>query len=139
MPGEKARWELDKHAACCFEQNLEAAFYKTTAVWPLTSYLINYPNKVYKTCWVLLEKERQTCRLCFPMDSYIYAHLFFLTIKSLISHHCTDTGCHLKDLSKVILHRDGWRERESRLLFWTSPESSTSQKKQLYSHLPPIL
>ena len=41
---EKARWELHKDAACCFEQVLDAAPYKTTPVPPLTSHLSNYLN-----------------------------------------------------------------------------------------------
>ena len=54
--GEKARWELQKDAARCFKQILEAASYKTTAVWPLTSHLTNNQNKMSKICWALLEK-----------------------------------------------------------------------------------
>ena len=45
MSGEKAR--LEPHdAACCFEQVLETAPYKTAAVWPLTSCLVNHPSKM---------------------------------------------------------------------------------------------
>ena len=36
MPDEKVWWELHKDTAGCFEQNLEAAPYKTTAVQALT-------------------------------------------------------------------------------------------------------
>ena len=36
---KKARWGLYKDAADCFEQILEVAFYKTAAVWLLTSHL----------------------------------------------------------------------------------------------------
>ena len=46
MLEEKARWELPKDAACCFEQILEMTIYKTAVVRPLTSYLTNYPIKV---------------------------------------------------------------------------------------------
>ena len=35
----------------CLEQILEAASYKTTAVWPFTPHLENYPRKVSQTCW----------------------------------------------------------------------------------------
>ena len=45
---EKARWELHKNAACCFEQVLEAASDKT-AVWPVTSHLRNYSSMYLPT------------------------------------------------------------------------------------------
>ena len=41
---EKARWELHKNATCRFQNILETAVYKTAAVWPLTSHLINQPR-----------------------------------------------------------------------------------------------
>ena len=50
MSGEKARLEQHKDAAYCFEQILEATPYKTAAVWPLPSYLINHPSKMKKAC-----------------------------------------------------------------------------------------
>ena len=56
IPGEKTRWELNKEAACCFEQILEAAPHKTAAVRPLTSHLTKHSNNTSKTCWVLLAK-----------------------------------------------------------------------------------
>ena len=42
-----------KDTAFCFEQTLEAALYKTAAVWPLVSHLTNHISKMSKT---LLEK-----------------------------------------------------------------------------------
>ena len=54
MPGEKARLEIYKGAACCFEQILGTALYKTAVVWPLISHLTNHSNKTSKTCWGLL-------------------------------------------------------------------------------------
>ena len=45
--GEKAGWELLKEAACCLQQILEVAAYKTAAVQPLTS----HPSKMSKPCW----------------------------------------------------------------------------------------
>ena len=46
---EKARWEIHKDIACCFEQKLEAAPYKTAAVRPLTTHLTNHPSKILGT------------------------------------------------------------------------------------------
>ena len=54
--GEKTKLGLHKNVMCCFEQILEAIPYDTTAVWPLTFYLKNYPSKMNKTCRTLLEK-----------------------------------------------------------------------------------
>ena len=39
---------------CCFEQILEVAPNKTTAVQSLTSILTNHPSKMNKTYWALL-------------------------------------------------------------------------------------
>ena len=52
-PREKARWELHKDAACCFEQLLEAAPHITAAVWPLTSHLTNHSRHARYDgyCW----------------------------------------------------------------------------------------
>ena len=50
---EKARWELQKHAACCFEQILEAAPHKTAAIQPLHFHLTNNPSKTSKICCVV--------------------------------------------------------------------------------------
>ena len=56
---KKARWELQKDAACCLEHVLEVAHNKTTAVRSLTSHLTNHPRKMNKICWALLEKLGQ--------------------------------------------------------------------------------
>ena len=45
MHREKARWELWKNAACCLGQILKAVPYKTLAVQPPASYLINYSKR----------------------------------------------------------------------------------------------
>ena len=56
LGGKKTREEQLKNAACCFEQILEAALYKTESAQPLTSYLTNPRSKTNKTCWLLLWK-----------------------------------------------------------------------------------
>ena len=53
---KKARWRLRKDAACCFEQILEAAPYKTAVVQPLATYLTNHLSKTNNICWALLKK-----------------------------------------------------------------------------------
>ena len=57
---EKARWELQKNAMCCFKQILEATLDKTEAVWPLTSYLTNHLSKMNKTYGGITEEARTT-------------------------------------------------------------------------------
>ena len=42
MLGEKAKWDLHKHSACCVDQTLEVAPYKTVVVWLLTFHLANH-------------------------------------------------------------------------------------------------
>ena len=54
MPPENVRWELHKNAICCLERILEAATYKTAAVWLLSSQLTNHLSKMNKICWALL-------------------------------------------------------------------------------------
>ena len=53
---KKTRWKLYKSAQCCFEFILEAATYKTAAVWLLTAHFTSLPSKTSKTCRALLEK-----------------------------------------------------------------------------------
>ena len=43
-----------------FDKILEVALNKTEVVQPLNSRLINYPSKINKTCWSLLEIQGQT-------------------------------------------------------------------------------
>ena len=68
-PVIKARWELNKDAASCFEQILEVAPDKTIAVQPLISHLTDYPCKKSKTFWTL-QKWKQTEKRSYPMDSF---------------------------------------------------------------------
>ena len=47
---ENAEWELYKDAACCFEQILEVAPYKTSVRQPLISMVCEIGGKMNKTC-----------------------------------------------------------------------------------------
>ena len=71
MIKEKARWVLNKDTECYFKQILEAAPFKTVPVWPLISHLVNHASKISKPCCILLEKQGQTHKQCFSMNSYI--------------------------------------------------------------------
>ena len=81
---KKVRWELLKDSACYFEQILEAALHKATALWPLTFHHTNHPRKVRKTCWALLEKKEQTQKW-YSMDFYLWTHQCWPTNKNLHS------------------------------------------------------
>ena len=100
-----ARRELNKNAACCFEEILEAALHKTAVVQPLTSHLINHPNEMSKTCWVLLGKRVQTHKQHSP------THYCWPTLNTCIHQLCKNIECSLKDLP----NRDGWRKRVKRI------------------------
>ena len=82
--GGKATWEWHKDTACCFEQILEAAAYKTVAVLSLTSHFTNYPSKTSKTCWVPLEKQGQTYEQSSHMNTPVFANQQRLTISSSV-------------------------------------------------------
>ena len=72
MHGEKARWELQKKATCCFELIQEATPHKTAVALPLTSYHKNHPSKTKKTSRTLLKKQGQTHKWCSLMSSCIW-------------------------------------------------------------------
>ena len=57
MPREKAKWELHKDVAYCFEHIPEAAIYRTEVVQPLTTNLENHQSNSSKICRALLEKD----------------------------------------------------------------------------------
>ena len=46
---DKSSSELYKNVTCCFEQILEAKYYKPATAEPLTSHLKNHPSKMNKT------------------------------------------------------------------------------------------
>ena len=90
--------KLPKNATCCFEQILKATPHKTAVIWPLTSHLKNYPNKMNKICGTLLRKQGQTHKQSSSMDSYTW--------------HFMDIGYSLEDLPGMVDERDRWGERE---------------------------
>ena len=80
---KKARWEPYKDVAYCFEQFLEATPHKTTIQSP-KSYLTNYQSKMDKTCWTLLEEDKQTHKQCSPVNSLVLADRQKLTFHSSV-------------------------------------------------------
>ena len=56
MHREKVRCGLQRKAASCFKQILEAAPHKTAVLLPPSTYPTNYPSKKNKICWALPDK-----------------------------------------------------------------------------------
>ena len=54
---KKAHWKLHKNDTCYFEQIMETAHHKITAVPPLNSHLTNHPIRMNKT---MLKKQGQS-------------------------------------------------------------------------------
>ena len=96
MLEEKVRWELHKNDACCFEQILESAPYKTPVVRPFTSHLANYRRwiKHAEHCWRSKDECISNVLWILTLDAKPYIHLL-----------CANTGCHLKDLTRVMANR----------------------------------
>ena len=109
--GEKAIWELQKNAACCFRQNQEATPHKTAAVRPLASHLINHPrrSRYAEHCWIC--KEKPISDLLWQRS--MHGHTSVDRPANIYLHQlCADTGCSLEDQLGAIDDRDGWRQSE---------------------------
>ena len=105
----KARWELHKNAAYCFELVLEAALRKTAPIRPLTSHHTNHPKMMYKTCWRSKGKLISDDLLWTPIHGHTSVGW---PSKICINQLCTDTGFHHDDLPNAITDRDGRQEKD---------------------------
>ena len=111
MFGEKARWELQKAAAGCFKQILEAA-----TVRPLTSYLTNHPSKMSKiwVCHSSAVPRISDFLLWIPMHGYTSVGL---PVNTYICQVCADTGCCLEDLlGEIVSKNKGNPHRQHNLM-----------------------
>ena len=63
--------------------------------------------QVKQAHWAFRVKKGQTHKQCFPMDTSVLSH----QLRNYIYQICSDTGCHLEDLSRAMRERDGWRDR----------------------------
>ena len=110
LPEERIRWALHKNATCCFEKTFEAAPYKTTAVWLLTSYLTNHWSMMSKICW----KSKDVL-----MWTLIHGHSSFDPLAKIYIHQLSaDIGYRLVDLQSSVIDRDGWWERVKGICAW---------------------
>ena len=118
--GVKAKWELYKDTACCFEQILEAAPHKTATVQPITYHLTNHQSDEQD----LLDQQEQTQKhtsVCWSAKTYIH-------------QLCVDTGCNVKDLPRATTSWDRWWESRKSVLSAQldyNPENSNC----LYTHV----
>ena len=63
-------WEPHKDAKCYFQQILERATHKTSALWPLTSHHTKHPNKTKKTCWRSKDKLQSNILIEIPTHGH---------------------------------------------------------------------
>ena len=68
MLRKKARWELSKDVAVCFEQILGVASNKTAAVRPLTSHFTNHPSKLNRHIGPCSRSVQWTHKWHFPVE-----------------------------------------------------------------------
>ena len=105
MHGEKDRWELQKNAACCFEQVLEAI----AAVRPPTSHLTYHPNKTNKTYGAQVEKLLSDVLLLTPTSRRASVSQLSRTYSHQLG---VVTGCSLEDLPEEMEDKERFRKRE---------------------------
>ena len=92
--GNSSKWllcwfyELHEVVMCCFEQNLEATFYKTATVQPLISHLTNHSSKMNIGILLWALKLWQTS-VGWPAKTHI-------------NQFCVDIGSHLEDLLRAM-------------------------------------
>ena len=99
MPGENTWRELNKAAACSFEQIQEVAPFKTAAVRSLASYLTNHSRKMnmLANCWRSKNKHS-------PMDSNTWTHHCWPTRKKWNSSALCEDWMPSRGLTKS----NGW-------------------------------
>ena len=113
-------WDLNKDAACYFQQILEASPYKTASVQPLASHYTNHPSKKIKTCWTLLVKKGQTHEQYTHIDSSTWTYQCWQSKKHL---HSSDLWRPWKPFGQfVITNRDGWQKRVKGTCFVSTPK-----------------
>ena len=107
MYGEKAWRQLHKNAVSCIELVLEAASHKAAAVWTSTTHLENYPRHA-RHCW--RSKDGFISNLLQWSPSHGWAKVR-RPARTYLQQLCTDTGCRMEDLPRVMDDRDKWQER----------------------------
>ena len=97
--GEKAKWEIQKDAMCCFEQILEASLYKIIVVLPLL---------ISQTIQERRAKHAGHCQA--NKNEFISDFLWTLThghtsvgrpVKTYIEQNSAEHGCRLENLSSA--------------------------------------
>ena len=99
MLRQKARWELYKDSAYCFEKIQKTAPYKIAFVQPITSHLTNHSSKNKLINDVLWTPTHGPISVGWLSKTYIH-------------QLCADIRCHLEDFLSAMTDKDGWQERE---------------------------
>ena len=118
--GETTRWELYVAAVWCFEKILEAAPYRTAAVWPFTFHLASL-NKMFKICWTHLVRYELIRDIL--QQTSIHGHTsIHWSVRTHINQLSETTGCRLEDLIREMTSRNGFetdkRIRAVSMLWW---------------------
>ena len=99
---KKTWWKLHKNAPYCFEQILETAPHKTTAVRPLTFNLTNHSS-------------RRTRHAAGVLWTHTHGHVSIGRPPRTYKHQLSaDTGCCLEDRPGTMDDKNGQNEKESR-------------------------
>ena len=108
---EKPWQELDKNATSYIEKILEAILEEIIAVRPLTSHLKNHPRRTRhaRHCWRSKDELIRDVLLGTPPHGRASVGRPARTYQQ---QFCSDTGCSLEDLPRVMDDRDRWKERE---------------------------
>ena len=103
---EKAWKELHKDATHHFEQILEVAPEKTTAVWSLTSHLTNQKWERHAGhCWWNKDEFISDIVQWTPTHGHTSISQWE---KTYIHQFCIDTGYYLEDQARAMTDRNGW-------------------------------
>ena len=115
---EEKKIDKNKDAAYCFKQILEAAPYKTAAVWPLTSLLtlryastnVSSYEHNYITIYIYIYQHLRTNR----MWNKVNFKWSFTDLNSKFSF--SETGCHTK-IKEPNYFTHSWRENSGIHIF----------------------
>ena len=98
MSGKKARWELHKNSASCFEQVLRAAVYKRVVVQPLTFHLPNHPRHT-GFGWGSTDK--------LTSDIFLWIYQYW-AISTYTRQLGSNNRCRLEDMPWAMTDSNGW-------------------------------
>ena len=99
--GKKVRWELHNNAMCRFEQILEAAPRKTSAVRSTTSHLTNYPRQTVYALSCRGIKDELISHITLWTPTYRGTSVGW-PARTYIYKLCADTNCSLENWIELL-------------------------------------